>query len=293
MLLMPWLVTAGASEGLAQPFEQSGVRAQGLAGAFVAVADDASAVWWNPAGLADGPFFNLLIEHQHQPDPGSRLTALAIATPPLGVSYQRLRQFLPAAADPRSGRNTESGDVPSAPAVVHEAGITLLHSVTSGFVVGSTVKFVRGHVSGGGTNRLDVDLGAQYRVAAVRAGIVVRNLAEPSFRAPDGTRWVRQREVRLGVAWAAGERTTVSADADLTKVLGPWPGRQVAVGVDQRIGQRLAVRGGVRFRPTGDAGAWVAAGGSYAVRSGIWLDGFWGRSPDQDARWGISARVAY
>ena len=42
---------ASAPPAAAQPFESSGVRAQGMGGAFVAVADDASATWWNPAGL--------------------------------------------------------------------------------------------------------------------------------------------------------------------------------------------------------------------------------------------------
>src|SRR5262245_56330695 len=37
-----------------QPFESVGTRALGMGGAFVAVADDSSAVYWNPAGLATG-----------------------------------------------------------------------------------------------------------------------------------------------------------------------------------------------------------------------------------------------
>ena len=36
----------------AQTFEAVGTRAAGMAGAFVAVADDASAAYWNPAGFA-------------------------------------------------------------------------------------------------------------------------------------------------------------------------------------------------------------------------------------------------
>src|SRR6185369_13447208 len=54
------LLASGTS---AQTFETVGVRAQGMAGAFVAVADDATATWWNPAGLAAGPFANLVLDY--------------------------------------------------------------------------------------------------------------------------------------------------------------------------------------------------------------------------------------
>ena len=40
-----------------------GVRAQGMAGACVGVADDASAVYWNPAGLATGAFVSLILDY--------------------------------------------------------------------------------------------------------------------------------------------------------------------------------------------------------------------------------------
>src|SRR5512132_2965500 len=135
------LTAAGNYPAMAQPFEQGGIRAQGMAGAFVAVADDASAVWWNPAGLASGPFFSLLIEHQHQPEPGSQVTGVALTTPPLGFSYQHLRDILPSAASASNGRQTGSGELHVATMVADVAGVTLLHSVTSGFVVGSTLKF--------------------------------------------------------------------------------------------------------------------------------------------------------
>ena len=42
----------------AQIYETVGIRAQGMAGAFVAVADDSTATWWNPAGLATGAYFS-------------------------------------------------------------------------------------------------------------------------------------------------------------------------------------------------------------------------------------------
>lgn len=286
------LAAGSVVPALAQSFEQAGVRAQGMGGAFVAVADDASAVWWNPAGLASGPFFNLLIEHQQQPEPGSRVTGFALATPPLGFSYEHLRDVVPAEAPGSSDRETESGEPHAATMVEHVAGVTLLHSVTSGFVVGTTLKFVHGDISGRGTSRMDLDLGAHYRVGALGAGIVVRNLAEPSFNSPDGEEFTPRRHVRVGMVWMA-EATTLATDLDLTEVVGPLPGRRLAFGAEQRFGERIAARGGLRLRTSDGPDPWISLGASCAIKTGIWLDGFWGQSPDQPARWGLSARVAY
>ena len=73
-----------------------GVRAAGMGGAFVAVADDASAVYWNPAGFASGSFFSLVIDRNQMntaddvgfPREGSGLL-VALGTPPLGLAYYR------------------------------------------------------------------------------------------------------------------------------------------------------------------------------------------------------------
>jgi long-chain fatty acid transport protein len=47
------LTAAGSARGAGLYFSDRGVRPMGRAGAFVAGADDASAIWYNPAGLAD------------------------------------------------------------------------------------------------------------------------------------------------------------------------------------------------------------------------------------------------
>src|SRR5689334_2120727 len=63
MRMSPWMAALAAAmlvvstrPARAQLFEAVGTRAQGLGGAFVAVADDATASWWNPAGLATGAY---------------------------------------------------------------------------------------------------------------------------------------------------------------------------------------------------------------------------------------------
>src|SRR6187402_1536034 len=62
-----------------------GVRAAGMGGAFTAVADDASAVFWNPAGFASGSFFSLVADANILDRRSGGLVALG--TPPLGLSY--------------------------------------------------------------------------------------------------------------------------------------------------------------------------------------------------------------
>ncbi len=92
------LVAALASPARAQIVESVGSRAQGMGGAFVAVANDSSATWWNPAGLADGPFLDSAVGRATTETTGrtlpfqrERLSWFALGIPPVGISYYRFR----------------------------------------------------------------------------------------------------------------------------------------------------------------------------------------------------------
>src|SRR5215207_5766821 len=64
----------------AQTSDQVGIRALGMSGAFTAVANDATATWWNPAGLASGAYFNAILEYAHPDDrPGDGLRGVSVA----------------------------------------------------------------------------------------------------------------------------------------------------------------------------------------------------------------------
>src|SRR6185295_16841077 len=110
---------------------------QGMVGAFVAVADDATATWWNPAGVAGGPYFSSVIEIGRHPEPVSAGTrSFAIAYPALGFSYYRLDLkglpvFSPQAAT-SAGRQDEEG--------INIFGLTAGQSLSNHLVVASTVK---------------------------------------------------------------------------------------------------------------------------------------------------------
>src|SRR4029079_6333152 len=60
---------AGPTVASAQIYESIGVRAPGSGGAFVAVSDDATTTWWNPAGLASGSYLNGVIEFDRVENP--------------------------------------------------------------------------------------------------------------------------------------------------------------------------------------------------------------------------------
>src|SRR3954464_2953882 len=129
----------------AQSFDILGTRAAGMGGAFVAVADDATAVYWNPAGLAlGGAYFSLVMETgQDKAEPDDLAVAgrrsaniIALSTPPLGLSYYRLSSTTGAPIG--TGIFAASAAVDVRRLITHHAGITLVHSLTSHIAVATT-----------------------------------------------------------------------------------------------------------------------------------------------------------
>jgi hypothetical protein len=239
-VLMVVVVALPPSLAAAQGLEAPGVRARGMAGAFVAVADDATAAWWNPAGLATIRFLDASIDfgsadlNQDEDEPiGNRKVGrwrqggFFLAVPVLGFSLNRqiTEEFQPSAtvAAPggrQEGRTLSSGRVLKTTHV----GFTLVQSVTDALVVGGTLRVVRGRagsffvapdttigvafdladqVPGRSGTRVDADLGAMLVVGRLRVGAAARNLAEASFDTPGGERLRLQRQVRVGVAAGA------------------------------------------------------------------------------------------
>src|SRR5262245_64075151 len=98
-LMAALVVLVCASPAAAQMWELVGTRAQGMGGAFVAVADDATATWWNPAGLATGATLSLVWDMADNLAPRDPLRqgpaslgetmGLALTTPAIGLRYFR------------------------------------------------------------------------------------------------------------------------------------------------------------------------------------------------------------
>jgi hypothetical protein len=324
------LLMLGPRPAAGQSFEAVGERALGMGGAFVAVANDSTATWWNPAGLASGPFLDLSIGTTSvaadSAYPASRAGAwwFSLGTPPLGVSYYRWKiteiRAAPATEMAEAGREDRAAGDGIQSLSMSQFGATVLHTITTGVTAAATVKYVRGtarvrridvadsvlaipqlleegeELTGGETHgTVDVDLGVLASRGPLRLGLTARNLREPQF----GERQL-SRQVRVGAAFdgtAAGMApVTVSVDADLRRyVAAAGDRRVVAFGAEYWMRpQRIALRGGARFNTVGGQDRTVTAGGSVAARAGLFIDGHAAVGGDTSERgWGLAARVSF
>jgi F plasmid transfer operon, TraF, protein len=321
--LLVLTLIGGAQSAGAQGVEVVGVRALGMAGAWVAVADDATAIYWNPGGLATGAFASALVEHHEVREPdhappsiggsifglgdGSS-TFVGVGTLPLGVAYYRLRS------------SSVEGTAGQEPAIVgrtlvtDNVAITLVQSLADNFHVGGAVRIVLGGAGSGvlpggdfdalreaaadldreSSVGVDLDLGLMYADPAFRVGIAGRNLISPEFETGhDDEALSLEREVRLGFALFPAPGWTVAADADLTRTSSPAGDRRhVAFGAQRTLGARFAVRGGVRLNTIDDVRPAAALGVSVGLRSSVWLDAHFTRGGDDaDRGWGVAFRA--
>lgn len=326
-------LTSVPSLAAAQPMDAIGTRPAGMGGAFVAVVDDASAVYWNPGALATGSYFSLVVDRNEgrtalsQPAAGGQSGFLiALAAPALGLSYYRLRSATLTPPDLATdggqlGRNViGAGEVRLDSLVTQHLGATFVQSLTESVAVGTTLKLVRGTAVSGvvrdadraallgdgvgllgeSQSKFDVDVGVLATSGPLRAGLTLRNLTEPRFEAREnGSRALRlERQGRAGVALVVSPGFTIAADVDLLKTRGPFGDtRDVALGSEGRIARRAFVRGGLRFNTLGGSlgkAPSVSAGGSYAVRASFLVDAQVTAGSERISRgWGIGGRFVY
>jgi hypothetical protein len=309
-----------------------------MGGAFVGVADDASAIYWNPAGLAAGSYFSLVLDDgsgEAAPDRSvlgqeNSSFLLGLAMPALGLAYYRLNSttvapgitLVPEDATLSSRNLTAAAELRLDRLITHHGGVTLVQSLWPGISIGSTLKIVRGvalstsvlaanadevldsdasELVGKATNRFDLDLGFMASGGPLKVGLTVRNVTEPEFEAAGTARELRlERQARAGLSYAVSESWLAAADFDLLKTHDAFGERRdIALGVEGRLTPRALVRAGVSVNTAdssdGDAGRQAySAGGSYAVKASVYVDGHFTAGNERAGRqWGVAARFVY
>lgn len=310
------LFAALAGDAAGQSMETVGTRAQGMGGAFVGVADDASAVYWNPAGLARGAFFSLVLDRataeMADPSAAGRREGwlLALTTPALGLSYYRLERT----ASVRGGAAPDPIRLESL--VTQHLGGTVVQSLTDTIAVGATLKYVRGiagavgvpalgpedaidgfDVLGRSSSAFDLDVGVMASGSLGRIGLLVRNVTEPGFDTAGGDELSLDRQVRAGASLLLLQDWILAADLDLTESPSlSGEVREFATGVEGRLTRRLSARAGLRLNAAGEAdrAPALSVGASYAVFGSLQLDGqYTGGSDRAFTGWGLAGRLVF
>jgi hypothetical protein len=300
-----------------QTVETVGSRALGMGGAFTGVADDSTAVFWNPAGLATGRGAGMTIGWVNfqsgnqagipQAGPASRTSKfISLGSLPLGLSYGRFEERW--LSNAIGGARVDGLEV-------SQFGATILQTLTPGLVVGSTFKYLRGTViassaagetarealrdaaglDGPRSTNFDFDVGVMADFRRARVGVTMRNVLQPKFEGFAGTAIQLKKQARIGLAVLPGAGLTLAMDLDLDTVdLRDGPRRILAFGGEDRIGRRFAVRGGVRWSLEGAKRRVGSVGLSLAVRPNVWLDGHYTHGQlDADTGYGAAMRAGF
>jgi hypothetical protein len=301
----------------------------GMGGAFVAVASDSTATWWNPAGLATGPVSDVTVARaatdltEIVPARRDRVSWFAVSATAVGFSYYRLRITDIRRSGPTGQAAVDRQDTGAGLSVrsfsANELGLTVVQSILPGIHAGATLKYVRGtlrsgagdtalspsdlldsgeELSGGDAeNSFDLDAGVIAVAGPVRLGAVMRNVRALKFG--EGA-FTLPRQTRVGAALdlekAGGPPLMLAVDADVqTYATASGDRRVIAAGAEQWLwARRIGIRGGARFNRVGARERVATAGASIAVRRGMYVEGQLTRGRAAEERgWAVGTRVTF
>ena len=262
--MLPGICSAGAFDSIA-----SGARACGMGGAYTAAANDSSAVYWNPAGLADVRRPTLAVSHLD-------IESLGL------LSYDQLIYAQPFVFNSSIAvswfRMGTTGRVTFLNYTENTFILSYQQSLWEVLSWGLNVKVLQvqydQYASGFG-----LDLGVRYKFKEnLSIGLMAENLNRPEIYWLTGTYERLPVNLRAGLAGYIDSETTLALDIDRLLEMNP----QIHFGAERWFfTRRLALRAGVaylsredRFTPSGGIGFRISfLEFGYAYSGHIDLDG--------------------
>lgn len=272
LVLVPVLVlalvgTAFLAPGSGRAEACVGARPLAMGGAFIAVADDSSATYWNPAGL-------VALEHRE----------LALTYTVNNRSRYNYDEFLsyagPGPAATAHGLSLIREHTGAREGIgAYEASDWLVYSIakslSEGISVGASVRYETYVRRASGMepmsgSRWGLDVALLYRATPeLSLGLLVQDIGLSSIHWQDGREEAVRANVRPGIAYRPGARTVMALDVyDLGACLAPPPDGQssafaLRAGIEQRLTGNLAMR----------VGYYGISPGMGAITGGAGLDG--------------------
>jgi len=193
-----------------------GARGIGMGGAYTALADDASAVYWNPAGLARLEKREMSVSHAEL-GLGTREDFLAYAHP---TSHGTVAAALTYLSQGSIGGRDATGR-PTGNYDASDAAFAGAYGLKTEFAdLGASVKYLRSHIASSEAQGMAADLGARRAIdgagpGKLIVGAAVRNMGP-------GLKYEHQRN-DLPLRLAAGAAYTISTGRTLAVELQTAP----------------------------------------------------------------------
>lgn len=253
MLLV--LASHGSWAAETAPFLNIGVGARGLGmgGAYTALADDANALYWNPAGLSKLEKREFTASHAEMFE-STRLDFLAYAHPTSqGTFAAGLTYLSQGKIDGRDNLGRQTADYDASDAAVSLGYARKLEIAD----LGATFKYLRSHIGSTEAQGVAVDVGAKRAFDRVSVGAALRNLG-PGLKFQD-----QRNDLPLRLALGGAYKFTGGHSAAAELVNGPrGAGTDASFGGEYQAVKNLYLRAGYTTQTaiTGGSGFDVARG---------------------------------
>jgi hypothetical protein len=248
-----------------------GARGLGMGGAYTALADDANAVYWNPAGLAKLRKREFTVSHAEMFE-ATRLDFLAYAHPTSHGTFAAGLTYL--SQGTIEGR--DSLGRPMAGYNASDAAMTLGYARKLDFAeLGASFKYIRSHIGSAEAQTVAADMAARRELGSFVIGAALRNLG-PGLRFQD-----QRNDLPLRLAVGAAYKFSSDHAAAVELVNGPrGAGTDAAFGGEYQAVKNIYIRAGytTQSRATGGSGFDAARG----LTMGLGL---------RNERWGLDYAV--
>ena len=227
-----------------------GARASGMGGAFVAVADDPSAVYWNPAGLArlDIDKTSVMVNHTEWPasvnvDQATLVFHIKSLAGALAVNARSLT----VADEPVRDSFRPDGTGEYFDAGYSTFGLTYSRSFTDKFSAGASINLVKLGLAEFSQETISFDLGTLYDVgvAGMKIGFAIQNIG--------GQVQFIDREARIPTVFRVGTSAELVRSTS-NKLIGsfefshpPDNSERLNGGLEYGFKDFLFLRGGYNF----------------------------------------------
>jgi len=254
------MVKASSNTGAAFLKIGVGARAIGMGGAYTAVADDATALYWNPAGIAGIQKKEFSAMHSEYLA-GMGFDSLGLAVPQkgkngvsrgnaIGVGISRLSQ---GKQEGRGENRERTGSFDAA-----DSALALSYAgKTAGMNAGVTFKFIQSSIGSDSANTIAADVGLYKSLGSVIGGRGNRNgtlsIGMAARNIGRGLKYISERDrLPLSLAFGTAYLTPLGVNTSVEVSHLPYDNRTVlSMGTDYAVGSRLSLRAGYASKPLG------------------------------------------